>query len=88
MKKKLITMWIFNILMWVCLVSAIISGIFSRTAYWILMGCWLAFAIANIITCIVISRSIKREEQQILKDWDEKWKQQLADIDNSSGIKE
>ena len=76
MKKKLITMWIFNILMWICLASAIISGIYSRTAYWILMGCWLVFAIANIITCMVISRSIKIEEQKTIKEWDEIFKQQ------------
>lgn len=80
MNKKLITMWIFHILMWIFLTAAIISGIFSKTAYWILMGGWLVFATANIITCIIVARSIKKEEQKTLYQWDKLWKQQLEEI--------
>lgn len=76
MNKKLKKMWIFNFLMWACLVAAIISMFFSKTAYYILMGCWLVFITGNFITCIIFARSIKKEEQQTLIEWDEIWKQQ------------
>lgn len=87
MKKKLITMWTFNILMWICWAAALITRIFSTIAYWILLGCWLVFAIANIITCIIIDRSIKREEQKTIKEWDEIFKKQWEGYATNEDIK-
>lgn len=81
MKKKLIIMCTFNILMWVCLLSAIITLFFSHTAYQILIClCWL-FAICNLIACGVVNRQINKERLRILDEWGEKVRQQLKELE-------
>lgn len=63
MNKKLKVMWILLVLMWICNLSAVIVGIFSKTAYWVLLGCWAAFVIAIIVIDILIAIDFKKQEK-------------------------
>lgn len=66
MKIKL--MWMFNILAHLCLIAGLIAGMYSRCAYWVLMGCWAVFIVCNIVCCIIVGRDIKRL-REITNDW-------------------
>jgi hypothetical protein len=77
MKKNIKKMWIFNGLMWVSLLIANISNLFSRPLFWFFMGVWLVFATLNIVFCVIVSKSIKKETQKTILRWDAEWMRQL-----------
>lgn len=60
MNKKIRIMWIFNILMTICYVAAVIVKIFSITGWWILLCVWGIFAIATIVSLIIVGIGLKR----------------------------
>lgn len=68
MNKKLKVMWILLVLMWICNLSAVIMGIFSKTAYWVLLGCWAAFVIAIIVIDILMAIDLKKQEKELEED--------------------
>lgn len=74
---KIKIMWILNILMWLCWLSAVVVNNFSHIAYWILLGCWAAFVIAIIVVDILIIKDLKRLEQELEPKIDEKHLEKL-----------
>lgn len=75
--NKIKIMWILNILMWLCWLSAVIVNNFSHIAYWILLGCWAVCVIAIVIVDILIIKDLKRQEQVIELKQDEKYLEEL-----------
>lgn len=71
MDKKMRTMWILIILMWICYLSAVIVNIFSDIAYWILLGVWAVIVIAIIVVNILIAIDFKKQERELNRTLEE-----------------
>lgn len=65
MNKKILTMNILITIMWICWLTSVIVGFFSKTAYWVLLGCWAALVIAIIVIDILIEIDFKKQEKKL-----------------------
>lgn len=81
--------WIVLIFYWICFLVGIIVKLFSPLAYNII----LIIEIVSLITALIFliiqlivwrktEKELDRKLYQRIREWDEKWKQQLEDIDN------